>query len=251
MNKYFYLAFFPLHLFFLFSLFNFSIINWWLVLILWVMLSGYGVGVTLHRLLSHRAFNTYNIVKNTLSVISCFCVQGSPIFWVTIHRGYHHRYSDTNSDIHSPIHGRWWAYFLWTCKIKSESISYKYVPDLLRSKLQLWLSKYYFYVLWCGWVISYFVSIELFLSLIIAQIITLHSEFFVNLFCHIRGIPGSYRNFDTKDNSQNYWLFGIVCWGIGYHNNHHHKPQDFNFGHHRLEFDPTTVLISLLPKINK
>lgn len=248
MNSYFYLAFLPLHIFFVTALVNLDRVNWWLTAVLWVLLSGYGVGVTLHRLLSHRAFNTYDTVKNILSVVSCFTVQGSPIFWVAVHRGYHHRWSDGESDLHSPIHGRWWAYFLWACRIKQSEVSYKWSGDLLRNRLHLWLSDYYFYIVWAGWVAAWLISTELFLSLVIAQIITLHSEFCVNLFCHVGGMPGAYRNFNTRDNSQNYWLFGLLCWGIGYHNNHHSDPGNLNFGKKWWEFDPTTILIWLLPK---
>jgi stearoyl-CoA desaturase (delta-9 desaturase) len=167
---------------------------------------------------------------------------------VNIHRGYHHKHSDQQEDIHSPIHGKWWAYFLWSCKVDPKKLSYKFVPDLLRSKFHIWMSQYYFYIVWAGWLISFLISPTLFFSLVIAQIITMHLEFIVNLFCHTRGVPGSYRNFDTKDNSQNYWLFGLTCWGIGYHNNHHHKPNDYNFGHTRNEFDPTTLLVRLIKK---
>ena len=248
MNTYFYLGFVPLHLFLLISLYNVSSVNWIVVFFFWVLLSGYGVGVALHRLLSHKSFTTYKSIENFLSFVSCFCIQGSPLFWVNIHRGYHHRHSDQQQDIHSPIHGKWWAYFVWSCKINPMELSYKFAPDLLRSKFHLWMSKYYFYIIWTGWIVSYLISPMLFFSLVIAQIITMHLEFCVNLFCHIKGMPWSYRNFDTKDNSQNYWLFGLLCWGIGYHNNHHSKPNDLNFAHTKYEFDPTVILVKLVSK---
>jgi stearoyl-CoA desaturase (delta-9 desaturase) len=248
MNRYFYIAFLPLHVFLLAALYNFEEINLGWCFVFWILLSGYGVGVTLHRLLSHRAFETSEFITKILSLISCFCIQGSPIFWVNIHRGWHHRHSDTEKDIHSPVNGKLNSYFMWACTIDANSISYKFVPDLLRSNFQLFLSKYYFYIIWAGWVVAWTISPMIFYSLIIAQIITMHLEFCVNLFCHANIIPGGYRNFDTKDNSRNYWLFGLLCWGIGYHNNHHARPKEISFGYTKFEFDPTTLLVKLIQK---
>ena len=145
MNLYFYLAFLPLHIVGGIALFNSH--HPWLVFLFWILLSGYGVGVTLHRLLSHNAFEVHPVVKNALSLLSCFCVQGSPLFWVTVHRGYHHRHSDKEKDIHSPIHGKLWSYFLWTIKTNVNELNYKYAPELLRSEFQLVLSRYYFYII--------------------------------------------------------------------------------------------------------
>lgn len=248
MNQYFYIAFLPLHVFLLISLYNFEKINLIWSFIFWIFLSGYGVGVTLHRLLSHRSFKTTEPLTKILSFLSCFCIQGSPIFWVNIHRGWHHRHSDTEKDIHSPIHGKLWSYFMWACKIDTNTISYKAVPDLLRSRFQLFLSKYYFYIIWTGWISAWIISPVVFYSLILAQIITMHLEFCVNLFCHTNIIPFGYRNFDTKDNSRNYWLFGLLCWGIGYHNNHHARPKEISFGYTKFEFDPTVLLVKIIQK---
>jgi len=246
MNRYFWLGLLPLHVLFIFSLINYELISWGIVIIFWILLSGYGVGVTLHRMLSHRALDTYQPIKYLLSVISCLCIQGSPIFWVNVHRGYHHRYSDTEKDIHSPIHGKLWAYILWTCKIEAKDMNFKYVPDLLRSKFQLALNTYYFHIIISFWVLCWLISPSLLYSVVIAQMITLHAEFCVNLFCHTNLKYIGYRNFDTSDNSRNYWLFGLLCWGIGFHNNHHGKPNDYNFAHSKYEFDPTVILVKTI-----
>lgn len=247
MNKYFLLGLVPLHSLFIITLLNYNELSWITVFILWILLSGYGVGVCLHRLLSHRSFETYPIIKNILSFISCLCIQGSPIFWVNIHRGYHHRYSDTEKDIHSPVHGKLWSYITWACKIDVRDLSYKHVPDLLRSKYQMFLNNYYFHIILVVWAFSYLISPTLLYSLVLAQMITLHSEFCVNLFCHLDSKFG-YRNFNTPDNSRNFWLFGILCWGIGYHNNHHANQKSISFASSKYEYDPTVILVNIIKK---
>ena len=217
-----------------------------LFLIFWILLSGYGVGVTLHRLLSHRAFETGPWLKKALSLLSCYCVQGSPLFWVNVHRGYHHKYSDGEKDLHSPKKGKWWAYWLWACRVDPYQLSYKSVPDLLRSRFQIFLSDYYFPIVWFGWVLAWVIFPTAFYSLILAQVLTLHLEFCVNLFCHSKLLPWGYRNFETPDQSRNYWLLGISCWGIGFHNNHHARPKECSFAYHKHEYDPTMLLIPLV-----
>lgn len=246
MNSYFWRIFLPLHVALL-ALPFVGAWSWWtpaLVLALWALLSGYGIGVAFHRLLAHKAFKTRKWVEYLISYFGCLAVQGSPIFWVNVHRGYHHRYSDQERDIHSPIHGRWWAYFLWACKVKAEDVKFKYVPELFRDPVQKFLHYRYFYVVWATWLTVGLLSPTLLTALLLAQVITLHQEFCVNLFCHEQ--TRGYRNFDTPDNSVNLYWFGRLCWGVGFHNNHHGKPQDYNFGHLPGEVDLTKYLVRLI-----
>ena len=89
------------------------------------------------------------------------------------------------------------------------------------------------------------ISLSYLKCFVIAQLITLYQEYCVNLFCHVRGW-GGYRNYDTQDDSVNRYLFGLLFWGVGYHNNHHGDQANFNFARKGLEFDPTTILVSLI-----
>lgn len=155
MNSYFYIIFLPLHLFGSVAAYIHDQISWLMCAALWVLLSGYGVGVTLHRLLSHRAFTVRPIIEKILSVIACICAQGSPLFWVAIHRGYHHTKADTEADIHSPVNGKLWSYFLWTIKIDPHALKYRSIPDLLRSPFQMKLNQYYFQIVWAAWILAW------------------------------------------------------------------------------------------------
>lgn len=251
MNSYFYAVFLPLHVLLVVSLSNYKQLSPLLILIFWILLSGLGVGVTLHRLLGHRAFETSPGVKKLLSLLACYSVQGSPLFWVNVHRGYHHQFSDGEKDLHTPAKGHFWAYWLWACKVNPFELSYKSVTDLLRSKFQLFLSKYYFPIVWLGWGLAWLISPTTLYSLVLAQILTLHLEFCVNLFCHSQLLPFGYRNFELPDRSRNYWLFGVTCWGIGFHNNHHARPNECSFAFHKYEFDPTMLLIPLVRRRSK
>ena len=52
------------------------------------------------------------------------CLQGSPIEWVSTHR-YHHQYTDTKKDPHSPIKGLWFSHIGWIFnhRLRFQSVS--------------------------------------------------------------------------------------------------------------------------------
>ena len=54
-----------------------------------------------------------------------------------------------------------------------------------------------------------------------------HAEAAINVFTHMERF--GYRNFDTADHSKNSHILGWLIAGEGYHNNHHWRPQDYNF----------------------
>jgi fatty-acid desaturase len=247
LNSYFWFLFLPAHILFVYSVvkFNLSWQNILWVFLFWTLISGYGVGVGLHRLFSHKSFKTWPIIEVVLAYLGCLAIQGSPIFWVNMHRGYHHPYSDTEKDIHSPIKGKLWAYLLWPIMVQYDQIKFDFVNDLLRKKSQRFFHFSYFFVVLLTWIAAYAISPDIFFALVIAQIITLHQEFCVNLFCHT---GKGYKNFVLPDNSVNRYFFGLFFWGVGYHNNHHGKPNSYSFAHTKYEFDPTVILVEIIRK---
>ena len=241
-NSYFWLIFLPAHLFFVGALFKLeiSVLNVGLIFLFWLLISGYGVGVGLHRLLSHKSFKTWYWAEVVVSYLGCLAIQGSPIFWVNMHRGYHHPFADTEKDIHSPVKGRLWAYLLWPIMIEYKSIKFDFVNDLMRKKVQRILHFMYFPIVWLTWALAFLANPQIFYILVIAQIVSLHQEFCVNLFCHT---GKGYRNFELLDHSVNRYFFGLFFWGVGFHNNHHARPNSYDFAYAANEFDPTTLLV--------
>jgi stearoyl-CoA desaturase (Delta-9 desaturase) len=75
------------------------------VLLALYLLSGFGITVGFHRLLTHRAFETYRPVKYLFAVLGTVAVQGPVIGWVADHRK-HHAFTDAEGDPHSPHVGR-------------------------------------------------------------------------------------------------------------------------------------------------
>lgn len=65
------------------------------------LLTGLGITVGFHRLLTHRSFETYRWVRAIWMTLGALSVEGSPLVWCAVHRR-HHEHSDEVGDPHSP-----------------------------------------------------------------------------------------------------------------------------------------------------
>ena len=65
------------------------------------LLTGFGITVGFHRLLTHRAFQAKKSLEYTFAVLGEMAVQGPVVHWVADHRK-HHAHSDEEGDPHSP-----------------------------------------------------------------------------------------------------------------------------------------------------
>ena len=225
-----YLIFLPIHIGVLLMPFVTSV-TWVHILYLligYVLISGLGNNVGLHRWAGHKSIVLGKYSKNIVLFFSLLACQGPPLWWAAVHRGLHHRHSDTEKDSHSPIYGKWNAFHGWEWKHDPAQVSYKYAIDLMRDPLMVFTFKYYQVIVISVWVLIGLVSTDLLLWMfMLPALIGLHLEGMVNLFCHHNV---GYRNFDTKDNSHNVPILGILDWGNGWHNNHHHNQSSFDFG---------------------
>lgn len=218
---------------------------WWATSILgYVCLAMLGISAGYHRLFSHAGFKVSPITKRILLWFGIIAGQGSPIYWIGIHRGYHHRYADTDKDAHSPKHGFWHSYILWMFKMRTMTL--RPVVDLLRDPDIVFAHRYYIWILWCTHIVVALVSLDLWLYLLaFPMFITLHSFLLQTSVTHLPW--AGYRNYKVKDDSVNVpWLFPIVL-GEAWHNNHHGSGRNPNYGHkHWWELDPTFWLIQLI-----
>jgi stearoyl-CoA desaturase (delta-9 desaturase) len=199
----------------------------------WTLISGLGVAVGYHRVFSH---NTHTNLRPFLENILLFCGalsgQGSSITWTAIHRGYHHRHSDTDRDLHSPRRGIYHAFFGWTTKITENNpgFSLRYAGKLLRKPNHLWFHRNHLKIQYLTPLVIAVFDWKLALAAIcLPTALSLIQDNLVNIVGHRKSLIG-YRNFDTKDNSQNNWILGYLAWGQGWHNNHHYNPGSFDFG---------------------
>ena len=241
----------PLHIFGLYSIYNIFSNNaaswWWVATIIgWILIKFFGIGAGYHRLFAHKGFEVNKFIKRFMLYWGSLGLQGSAILWTAIHRGEHHRHSDTDQDPHSPKDGFWHSYIWWMFTLKEGSVNVKKVPDLLRDPDMIFAHKYYYSVIWITWIVSALISVDLFLYLfILPALITLHVFCLQTSIVHYPKL--GYKNYNTKDDSVNVpWLFFLTqgeCW----HNNHHGDPKNPNYGSRRWwELDPTYWIIKLV-----
>src|ERR1700710_202475 len=132
------------------ALFFFSWKNLAVFAVMYFFSINVGIGMAYHRLLTHRGYRTPKWLEYFVTACGCLALEGGPIFWVATHR-VHHQNSDQEGDPHTPHDGTWWAHAGWILSgraLHSETaLLGRYVPDLSRDKVHVWLSKYHWVAL--------------------------------------------------------------------------------------------------------
>lgn len=220
---------------------------------MWILVSGLGIACGYHRVFSHKTHKLPVWKENVLLSFAVFAGQGSSIFWAAVHRGYHHPYSDTPRDLHSPVvYGVYHAFVGWFKEVTENNVivNIKYAVDLLKKPNHVWFHKHYLRILWgVPLFICLFDWKLAFTCFFLVTWIGLIQDNLVNVLGHKRAFIG-YRNFDTTDNSQNNIILGYMAWGQGWHNNHHQSPTSYDFGKkvsgRWWEIDPCVIFLPFL-----
>lgn len=217
------------------------------------LLTGFGVTVGYHRLLTHRSFQTPRPVEYLLTALGSLANQGGALQWVAIHR-MHHQHSDREGDPHSPRHGIWWAHMLWWMPYipaLDEAARYqRYSADLAKDPVHRCLERCQvvlplalaglLFVLgqaWAGVGLSWLVW-----GIFVRTTLLYHATWLVNSATHIWG----YQSYPTRDRSTNLWWVALLSLGEGWHNNHHAFPRSARHGLRWWEVDMSYILIRLM-----
>ncbi|MBL8853079.1 MAG: fatty acid desaturase [Planctomycetaceae bacterium] len=221
------------------------------------LISGIGISVGYHRLLTHRAFKTTPLLEKIFATMGAVAFQGGPLEWVALHR-IHHKFSDTHEDPHTPAKGFWYGYITWLLdcddRVQDPAQRDRYIPDLIAVSYYQFLDRHPYSV-------EIFLAAALFLvgesmapglggawlvyGIFVRFVLMQHVTWMVNAVTHRFG----YQNFETRDNSQNCWWLALLSFGEGWHNNHHAKPTSANFGSRLLELDFGFWVIKGLEKL--
>ena len=202
-----------------------------LAVVLWWIAGSLGIGMSYHRLLTHRGYKTPKWMEYFLTVCGTLALEGGPIAWVATHR-VHHQNTDKEGDPHSPQDGGLWAHMGWimTGQAMHNSVTelQAYVPDLRKDKFHVWITKWH-------WVPLTVLGIGLFAiggwpfllwGVFVRTVFGLHSTWLVNSATHMWGS----RRFLTDDTSKNSLWVALLTFGEGWHNNHHAVPQSARHG---------------------
>jgi stearoyl-CoA desaturase (delta-9 desaturase) len=197
---------------------------------------------TYHRFLSHRSWAAPRWWEILGTIIGIFSFTGSSISRTLTHR-YHHAYSDTEKDPHSPrILGIFYTYFPM---LKERKLNPVLVRDLLNDQFHKNLHEHYLNIILITTILSLIIVGPVWtLSLLVAPgAICWMNIAICNIGCHWGGLEEPIR--------QNR-LLGWITFGEGYHRHHHSNPQDANFGGKHLDLGYVAIqCILFLDKFNK
>jgi stearoyl-CoA desaturase (Delta-9 desaturase) len=189
-----------------------------------------------HRYFSHRSYRMARFPQFLMAFGCTMAAQKGPLWWAGHHR-VHHRYADTDRDIHSPNRGFWWSQVGWILCDKYGPTELDEIKDFAKYPELRFLNKYdwigpwslgfacYLIGGWSGLVIGFFAS----------TILLWHTTFFVNSLAHVFGR----RVYDTPDTSRNSLLIALMTGGEGWHNNHHRYPSSARQGFRWWQIDTT------------
>ena len=181
-----------------------------LFLVGWV-LTGLGVTVGYHRLMTHRSFETNGVVKALLLIFGSAAVEGPVIEWVANHIK-HHINADRDGDPHSPRDGLLHSHWGWLTKF-AEIESEKYASWVLRDPVARAVSATFGLWVTLGYAIPFLIAgwEGLIWGGFFRQFAVQNVTFAVNSVCHTWGA----QPFNTNDLSRNNWVIGILGLGEG------------------------------------
>lgn len=166
-----------------------------------------------HRYWSHKQYTANETFLKITAVLGLFIMVGDPISYSKSHR-YHHAHSDTDTDIHSPIHGIFHALIGWMfVKHKLPLFLVRDIVTNSNNKYLATLAKHQIKIIWTGLIVCYIISIALFVGLVYAMLLGFMMEMFTNAFAH----DGKKR---TAINNHIIALLSLTQL----HNEHHSRP---------------------------
>lgn len=220
-----------------------------MILLYWITI-GWGIGMGYHRLHTHRSYIVPKWIEYLFALCGTLTLEGGPIFWVATHR-IHHQKSDQEGDPHTPRDGKWWSHIGWIIfgesKHNKTSELARYTPDLAKDPFYRWLNTWHFLPVAVSSILIWvFGGWSMFLWAVCMRIVLgLHSTWLVNSATHLWGG----RRFDIRDDSRNSWWVALLTFGEGWHNNHHAHPNSARHGLAWYEVDMTWMQIRFLQMI--
>lgn len=202
-----------------------------------------------HRYFAHKAFRTSRPVQFAFAVVGAASVQRGPLWWAAHHR-HHHRYADTEHDVHSPRHGFLHSHMGWFLTRRSFRTDFDAVRDLARFPELRLLDRFDILVpvLLAAGLFGLGSWLEyaapglgtngpqlLVWGFFVSTVVLFHVTVTINSLAHRWGS----RRFATRDDSRNNALLALLTFGEGWHNNHHHFPGSARQGFTWWELDLT------------
>jgi len=245
-----------------------DLLNWSdiAVFALMYVVSGLAVTVGYHRLLTHRAFQTYRWVEYAFAIVAGLAVQGRVIDWVADHRK-HHAHTDDEGDPHSPhagqgagvrgaLRGLYHAHVGWLFSEQGRARPDKYARDLYEDAGMRRIHRNFQWIVLATFAIPFALGFALTQSLhgaltallwggLVRVSMLHHVTWSINSVCHFFGR----RRFATDDHSTNVFWLALPSFGESWHHNHHAFPRSAFHGLRPWELDPSALVVRALRRL--
>jgi stearoyl-CoA desaturase (delta-9 desaturase) len=227
------------------------------------LLSAAGITVGFHRLLTHRAFQTYPWLERTFAVLGSLAVEGSVLDWVADHRK-HHAFADEEGDPHSPhvghgsgLRGLWHAHTGWLFETQGQADWKKYAAELYEDPAMRAIGRRFPLLVLAtlalptlaGFVLNGFTAAGALEGYVWGGLVRIffvhHVTWSINSICHTFGS----RRFDVMDRSTNVWWLAPFSLGESWHHNHHAFPRSAFHGLRWYELDLSGLFILGLQRV--
>ena len=203
--------------------------------VFYILIFGIGVNVGYHRLATHNSFVLkHPWMKYPMVFLGLFAMMGGPIVWAQYHR-YHHAFTDTDKDPHSPIKGKLYAHFLWT--LNPPSVPAIIVKDLIKDRILGWMNIHCRSIVIVTLLMAALINQTFLLALLLAMVVSFNVEMSINsLFGH------------DQQGSKNTVFLQYLTLGASLHGNHHVNPKNYNFAIAPGEIDIVKYFIDWIKK---
>ncbi len=233
------------------------------ILAVMYLLTAASITVGFHRLLTHRAFQTYSWLEQAFAVGGSLAVQGSVMDWVADHRK-HHAHTDKEGDPHSPhvghgsgLRGLWHAHTGWLLETQGQADWKRYAGELYENPRMRRIGRLFpllallslLVPTLAGFVLHGFTPEGALRGLVWGGLVRIffvhHVTWSVNSICHFFGR----RRFDLEDHSTNVAWLSLLSLGESWHHNHHAFPRSAYHGLRPWEIDLSGLFISGLEQV--
>jgi stearoyl-CoA desaturase (delta-9 desaturase) len=238
------------------------------LLLFFYVITGLGITVGYHRMLTHRAFQTSKPMEYTFAILGSMALQGPVMSWVADHRK-HHAHTDEEGDPHSPhagfaggsvrnaLRGLFHAHVGWLWVNEGRAGARKYARDLFEDRGMRRISRAF------PWLALLSIGLPGLLGGLITwswagaltgliwggfvRIFLLHHvTWSINSICHFLGS----RPFEIEDHSGNVAWLAIPSFGEAWHHNHHAFPRSAVHGMRgRRQVDLSAGVIAVMEKL--
>ena len=229
--------------------YDFHPIDWIMFGILYIV-TGLGITVGYHRLITHRSFTCPTWVKAAFLIAGGWALENSALRWGADHIR-HHAKCDQESDPYNATRGFWFSHCGWIL-FKDPHRDSRFAAKLKQDPLIVWQDRYYLPIMATGLALPFLVGlmangwtggVGCFLLAGLGRVFfVLNSTFCINSVCHIWGS----QPYGNTDSSRNSWWASLLTFGEGYHNYHHMYPSDYRNGVKWYNVDPSKWLIYTL-----